>query len=67
MPAPRCDQCCARPRVLWALLESDLDERALELCGHHSREQAEALVAAGWVLVAEEERDQGATGLPPGP
>lgn len=49
----RCDRCCARPIVAWALLESDLDERDLELCRHHSAEYAEGLVAAGWVLVEE--------------
>lgn len=54
MSAPRCDRCCARPRVLWAMLETELDERDLELCAHHSRQHEVALVMAGWVLVAEE-------------
>lgn len=51
----RCDRCCARARVWWAPLATDLDERALMLCHHHSAEHAEALVDAGWVLVAEME------------
>lgn len=52
--APRCDRCCARPRVLWALLDTDLDERDLEMCGHCSRQHEGELVAQGWVRVAEE-------------
>ena len=51
----RCDRCCARPHVWWAPLATDLDERALMLCHHHSREHENALVMAGWVRVAEEE------------
>ena len=50
----RCDRCSDRARVWWAPLTTDLDERALMLCAHHSTEHAEALVAAGWVLVADE-------------
>lgn len=50
----RCDRCCARARAWWAPLTTDLDERALMLCAHHGAEHAEALVAAGWVLVADE-------------
>ena len=53
VPAPRCDRCCARPVVTWAMLDSDLDERDLEMCGHHSAEHAEAMVAEGWVLVED--------------
>ena len=49
----RCDRCCAKPHVWWAPLATDLDERALTLCAQHSAENAEALVAAGWVVVAE--------------
>jgi len=49
----RCDRCCDPARVWWAPLATDLDERALMLCAHHSAEHAEALVDAGWVLVAE--------------
>lgn len=30
------------------------------LCAHHSAENAEALVAAGWVLVADEAQASGA-------
>nr|DAL14426.1 MAG TPA_asm: hypothetical protein [Caudoviricetes sp.] len=37
----------------WAPLTTDLDERALTLCARHSADNAEALVEAGWVLVAE--------------
>ena len=51
----RCDRCPDRARVWWAPLATDLDERALTLCAHHSAENAEALVEAGWVLVAEME------------
>lgn len=50
----RCDRDCARARVWWAPLATDLDERALMLCHHHSREHEDALVQAGWVRVAEE-------------
>ena len=51
----RCDRCGDKPHVWWAPLTTDLDERALMLCGRHSAEHAEDLVAAGWVLVAEME------------
>ena len=50
----RCDRDCARARVWRAALATDLDERALMLCHHHSREHEDALVQAGWVRVAEE-------------
>ena len=50
----RCDRCGAKPYVWWAPLTTDLDERALMLCAHHSREHEDALVQAGWVRVAEE-------------
>ena len=50
----RCDRCSARPIVTWAMLTSDLDERDLEMCGHHSDEHAEALVLQGWVRVVDE-------------
>lgn len=56
----RCDRCCARARVWWAPLTTDLDERALMLCTDHSAEHAEALVDAGWVLVADEAQASGA-------
>ena len=51
----RCDRCCARARVWWAPLATDLDERALMLCADHSAENEDALVMAGWVRVAEME------------
>lgn len=50
----RCDRCTDPARVWWAPLATDLDERALMLCTDHAAEHAEALVAAGWVLVADE-------------
>ena len=51
----RCDRCSDPALAWWAPLTTDLDERALMLCAHHGAEHAEALVAAGWVLVAEME------------
>ena len=51
----RCDRCADPARVRWSPLATDLDERALTLCAHHSADNAEALVEAGWVLVAEME------------
>ena len=50
----RCDRCTDPARAWWAPLTTDLDERALMLCAQHSTEHAEALVDAGWVLVADE-------------
>ena len=50
----RCDRCADPARMRWAPLTTDLDERALMLCAQHSTEHAEALVDAGWVLVADE-------------
>lgn len=50
----RCDRCSDPALAWWAPLTTDLDERALMLCHHHSREHEDALVQAGWVRVAEE-------------
>ena len=50
----RCDRCADPALAWWAPLTTDLDERSLMLCAHHSAEHAEALVDAGWVLVADE-------------
>lgn len=51
----RCDRCCARARVWWAPVRTELDERALAFCEHHGREYEEALVMDGWVLVPDDE------------
>ena len=61
----RCDRCCQRARTWWALIDDthDHDEPELMMCGHCTRKHEDAMVACGWVLVADD-RDSLATPAP---
>lgn len=53
-----CDRCCARAVTWWAWVDDDTD-RDLLFCSHHSDAHADAMVGAGWGLIADEREPEG--------
>lgn len=52
----RCDRCSAQAWTGWAHEENSPGE-PMKFCNHHTREHESALVAAGWVTVADQRHE----------
>lgn len=50
----KCDRCAARGVVTVSKLPDEGSPLVLQLCGHHTRENLDVLLAGGWSVVPGE-------------